>query len=752
MLMKNPLNKRILRELKEDFGKYLVIFLFMTLTIGFVSGFLVAGGSMKTSYEESFEKYNIEYGHFALGDKADDRLIEILEKKGVKIYENFYKDTQCDTNLDGDNNSTLRVFVNRKKVNKVCLMKGSMPKKKSEIAVDRMFADNNKIKIGDKIKVADRKLTVTGMVALSDYSALFSNNTDMMFDSVKFGVSIMTKEGFTFVNNKTKYNYSFLYKNVPKDEIEQKEMSDNFLQELAKVAVIDDYVPRYLNSAVNFTGNDLGSDKTMMIVILYILMVILAFVFTVTISHTIVKESAVIGTLRASGYDKSEILSHYIRLPMLVSFLAAITGNILGYTVFKYMVVGMYYGSYSLPTYKTIWNTEAFVLTTVVPMFIMLITNFIALSTKLSLSPLNFLRRDLRKRQKMKTVRLPDIKFFSRFRIRIILQNKVGYLTLFVGIVFANVLLLFGMMMSPLLEHYKTEIVENMIAKYQYILKSQVEIEDRSAEKYSVTNLKMNMSDDGEEINIYGVTDNSKYFKQNIEDGYYVSEGFADKYKVKEGDFLKLRESYGEREYKFKIQGFVKYPAALAVFMSQDEYNRVFEKEDGYFNGYFSNSKIDIDDNYVATCITKDDLTKTSRQLDVSMGKMFYLVNVFAVVMFTILIYLLTKLIIEKNTISISMVKILGYTNGEIGRLYLVTTTGIIILSMIISYLIAMAVIDTIYFEMMKDYSGWLTLYYEPVIFVQMFFMGMVAYGIVAWMQFKKIKNIPMSQALKVTE
>ena len=40
--MKNPLRKRFLRELKQDFGKYAVIFLFITLTIGFISGFLVA--------------------------------------------------------------------------------------------------------------------------------------------------------------------------------------------------------------------------------------------------------------------------------------------------------------------------------------------------------------------------------------------------------------------------------------------------------------------------------------------------------------------------------------------------------------------------------------------------------------------------------------------------------------------------------------------------------------------------------------
>ena len=38
--MRNPLNKRLPRELKHDFGKYLVIFLFMVMMISLVSGFL----------------------------------------------------------------------------------------------------------------------------------------------------------------------------------------------------------------------------------------------------------------------------------------------------------------------------------------------------------------------------------------------------------------------------------------------------------------------------------------------------------------------------------------------------------------------------------------------------------------------------------------------------------------------------------------------------------------------------------------
>ena len=45
--MKSPLRKRLPRELKGEIGKYLVVLILMIATIGFVSGFLVADGSMK---------------------------------------------------------------------------------------------------------------------------------------------------------------------------------------------------------------------------------------------------------------------------------------------------------------------------------------------------------------------------------------------------------------------------------------------------------------------------------------------------------------------------------------------------------------------------------------------------------------------------------------------------------------------------------------------------------------------------------
>lgn len=780
--MRNPLWKRLPRELVGDIGKYLVIFLFMTATIGFVSGFLVADESMLEAYDESFEKYRIENGNFTLDSQATEEKLEELEQEGVTIYENFYLDEPVDVDLDGTSDGTMRIFKKREEVNLVCLMKGTFPETADEIAIDRMYADNNSLAVGDTITVGGKELKITGLVALSDYSALFSDPGDLMFDSVKFGVSVLTPEGFAaFPDTHMKYCYSWLYEKKPADDTEEKEMADDFLEVLAAKTDISGYLPGYLNQAVRFTGDDMGGDKAMVEVLLYILIAIMAFVFAVTTNNTIQKEAAVIGTLRASGYTRRELLLHYISLPILVTILAAVIGNILGYTVFKGIVADMYYGSYSLPTYETRWNAEAFCLTTLVPFVIMAVINVVLIREKLKISPLRFLRKDLGSTRRSKAVRLPNFKFFNRFRIRILIQNRASYLTLFIGIVFANILLLFGMMMSPLLSHYQEETINNMLAKYQYILSvpdeldveensllgmvqkllmPSLETENENAEKFCMESLKMipeKEGKDGESITIYGIEPDSKYVEADFsglsEKGVLLSDGFQQKYGIKTGDTISLKEPYGSKTYEFQVGGFYDYPGALAFFMPAENFRRLFGKKEAYFNGYFSDEELtDLDDDYVTTTITQDDLTKVSRQLDVSMGEMFQLFNVFSLILFALLIYLLTKLIIEKNASSISMVKILGYKNREIVSLYLVSTTWVVIFSVLASFFFATELIKEIYIFMMSEYSGWLTLYIEPSIYGKMFALGMLVYAFVAVLQFRSIKKIPMDEALKNVE
>ncbi|MCD8355012.1 MAG: ABC transporter permease [Clostridia bacterium] len=772
--MKNPLHKRLLRDLRSEIGKYLVIFLLLMGSIGIVSGFLVADGSMITAYNESFEKYNIEDGNFRLSRQANKAQIKAIESLGITLYDNFYVEKEL------TNGSTLRIFQNRDEVNRVCLMEGEMPKALGEIAIDRMYADNNGIQIGDTLADSKQSWTVTGLVALSDYSCLFSDNNDSMFDAVKFGVSVVTEDEFAgFDASELHYSYAWKYDTAPVDETEEKERSEDLMKDISAEVTLESFVPQYLNQAIRFTGDDMGSDRAMMIALLYIIILIMAFVFGITVSNTIMKEANVIGTLRASGYTRSELIRHYMTMPVLVTGAGAVLGNILGYTIFKNICADLYYGSYSLPTYVTIWNAEAFLLTTVVPLVLMAVINFIVLWRKLMLSPLRFLRRDISRKKQRRAVRLSShIPFFSRFRLRIIFQNTSNYCILFVGILFANLLLMFGMLFPSVLAHYQEEMEDNMLCEYQYMLQVPlnamnednklesllsmlqfqyaVETENEDAEKFSAYSLQtLGEQYKSEEIVFYGVDKDSKYISIDVDGAdIVISAAYAEKYNITPGDSIVLKEAYEDTEYTFYVAGVYDYSGALAVFMNQEDLNGIFDLDDGYFSGYFSDTEItDIDEQYIASVIDLETLTKISRQLSVSMGSMMYIVDGFAMIMFMILIYLLSKIIIEKNAQSISMTKILGYTNGEISRLYIVSTSIMVVLFLLISLPIEYEIMALLFrMIMLSSMTGWITFYVDAFIFIKMFLMGIATYAVVAAMEYRKIQRVPMDEALKNVE
>ena len=175
-------------------------------------------------------------------------------------------------------------------------------------------------------------------------------------------------------------------------------------------------------------------------------------------------------------------------------------------------------------------------------------------------------------------------------------------------------------------------------------------------------------------IILYGVENNSKYINikwktsdsasdtdvKNVENipEIYLSSGYAEKFSLKKGDTITLKEKYENKKYKFKVAGVYDYVGSLSIFMPIQELNKIFDMDKDSFSGYFSDSEItDIDEKYIGSTIDVEDLTKISRQLDVSMGSMMNLMDGFSVIIFLVLIYLLSKIIIEKNAQSISMAK-----------------------------------------------------------------------------------------------
>lgn len=897
--MRNPLIKRIPKELASDWHKYLVIILFMVIMIGVISGMYVGHDSMLASVAEGRVELKLEDGSFELSDKASPELIEAistgemadvrqyfidegmkeakeevdkaaedalneqvtaaieaqvragceeygitdedmiqaqidatmeegfedaleearesdeykdaleeaydeaydevvkavdeewddiaeeykLNEEGfvpvpVTLYENFYRDEEEDYDNDGTSDATVRVFSSAKEVDLASFLEGEAPDADDEIAIDRMHADNTGVKVGDTITVGGKEFKVVGLLSYVNYLTLHESNTDMMFDAFGFDVAMVTPEAFDSLNARVHYSYAFMYDVKPEGKIEQADWSERFMKSLVTQTLvadneIKDYLPEYLRQASNFAPSDIEGDSAGTSIFCYILIGVIAFIFAITISNTIDKEASVIGTLRASGYSRGELVVHYMSMPLIVTLIGAVIGNILGYTLFRNTAVFLYYNSYSLPSCELVWSQTALIKTTVIPLLLMFFINLFVIVRKLRLSPLKFLRHDLTETKRTKARRIPAWSFMNRFRLRIMFQNVPNYVILIFGVVFIQIMLCFAFGMPDSLTYYSKKAPEMVFADYQYMLMGYkdedgniIETDEPSAEKFSSTNLlypkakssmREGMGSGGDEsVTVYGIIDGSQYvdIPADLEEGHvYISTAFAGKFDLKTGDTVTLNEEYENKSYEFTVDGITDYDGGIAVFMDNDSFNEVFGRKSGEFSGYFSKKEItDIDEQDIAVVITSEDISKVTNQLMHSMGNFINIFKYALIVLAAALIYLLAKIIIERNERSISMVKILGFKNGEISALYILPTAMIVTVFSVLGFFAGYFVMLWIFKAFLLQMDGYFAFHMEPLSAVLSVVYLLLGYLFVSVIDYIRIKKIPMDEALKNVE
>ena len=343
--MRNPLRKRFKREVIGNAGRYFAIFVIFVVTVLIISGFLVTADGTKLAYEKDQIRSKVEDGQFASMVSINKEDIEEIEKLGIDVIENEYIDVKFFST------QTIRVYKNRTNFNLATVWEGSLPQKKDEIAIERTFGNKHNLVIGDSISIGGTHFTISGIVSLSDYSSLFLSNTDILMDSYEFGLALTTASGFESLS-KTDiiHNYSFRYNNRELTNIEKNNLCDDIKERMLELNIpLTNFLMSKDNQAISFYYDDVGSDVPMMKSFLYIMLVIMAFVFTVIISSTTEEESSVIGTLMASGYTKGELILHYLELPIYITLFGVIVGNVLSYTLGVQLFKSMYYTNYSLP-------------------------------------------------------------------------------------------------------------------------------------------------------------------------------------------------------------------------------------------------------------------------------------------------------------------------------------------------------------------------------------------------------------------
>ena len=746
--MRNPLHKSLKKEFLRNRSRYISLSLVLILMIGVVTGFLSVAYSAKELLIKDQISSKVEDGQLALRDRMDVKTKTKLEALGLKVYEQFY------TEQSVSRDTMVRVYRKRFDINRATLHEGRMPNKQTEIALDRLFALKNGYNIRDTIRMSGKSMTITGLISVPDYTSLIQKNSDMMMDPIHFGIAIVTDTGFqTLSTDRMVYSYSYYLDDRELNDFQKQKRADD-IQEICirEGAVLENLLTAQMNQAISFLPNDMGSDIPMVQTLLYIILMILAFIFVV-ISQTMIEEQAsVIGTLLASGYTRRELLQHYMMLPTILIIVSAGIGNLIGYTLFPNLFTDMYYSNYCLPplSIQPVW--EVLLSTTVMPFIFMMLILYMLLKRRLRLSPLRFLRKDLRRHRQRRYIPLHGSSFFQRFRIRIILQNKGSYLVLFLGIIFASFLLMFALILTPSMEQYIRNLEADTRCDYQYLLKAPVQAD---GEKVTLTSLKAYYVGGALDLDVtlYGLGPNSGYYTDmtlsSDPKSIVISSDFASKMSLQVGDAITLRNPYRDKAYSFTIQDIYPYNAGFSAYMPRNQLNQLLHEDHTYFNGYLSNQPLDIEEAYVQSVVTRSDLVKINEQMTQAFSKLLPVLTSVSIAIYLVVLYILTRLVTDRNAISMSFLKVMGYTAKEIRSLYLHATTLVVLASLTAALpLCNIALRYLMKFAFMK-FTGNLSVYIPGYVYFLVFVTGGVAYLFIKALLTRRIEQMELGYALK---
>ena len=215
-----PLAKRLPRELRRNIGKYLGIFLLMCGSIALTSGFLLAAHSIGCLIDDMRDAYTIEDGRVTTSFEATKDQLKAAKDAaedvgGVTFYKNFSIDAIIKKAAGDDGTKrTLRTYGHRTKVDIASYCEGRQPRADDEVAIDRVFATNNDLAVGDKVELEGRIYTICGIMTQPDSQALFLNNSDFTVNTITYGVAEVTDAGFAALEDAggaPAYTYSFTF-------------------------------------------------------------------------------------------------------------------------------------------------------------------------------------------------------------------------------------------------------------------------------------------------------------------------------------------------------------------------------------------------------------------------------------------------------------------------------------------------------------------------------------------------------------
>ncbi len=238
--MNKVLNKRILRDLKANFARYLALLLMIIAGMFIIISIVGAAETIITGTNQLVAENRVEDGQFSVFLPLTAEQEKELTDSGVTIEKMFSADMKM---ADG---STLRLMKVREEINLIHLDNGELPLKTGEAVIEKRYSEEHEISIGDSVEIGGVTLTVTGIGTVPEYDSPMNKLSDTAVESSLFGLVFVTAEQYDEILeiNPVVEDYCYAYRlndKLTHDELKEKikalefdytEVEDEYFREM----------------------------------------------------------------------------------------------------------------------------------------------------------------------------------------------------------------------------------------------------------------------------------------------------------------------------------------------------------------------------------------------------------------------------------------------------------------------------------------------------------------------------------------
>ena len=746
------LSRKVLRSLGKKLSFNIVTTVLTGITVTVLIGALTTADTLQDKTEDIFGNLNVEHAQFLPVRPIDEEDLEYYQNSYDLILEPQY----CEDITDGDD--TVRVFASNSKINLTWIFEmasGQQPVvnasqvQDGEVYICRKYAEAHNLNIGDTMNIGSTELEIAGFALRPDYLNTLKDYTESIGDYEHFSTAIVSMNTYedVFGEEAAPAYYSVVY-------------NDESAINAFRADLYDAYTPlEYFNSDANSRISLVkgevpmlrGEFSTYSMILFTLVVIIVAFM----LSRIITAEGRNIGTLKALGYSKKELITHYILYALMPTASGCIIGSI-GSIPFSGAFSAFFFNDLDSFPYDVSTNPLYIFLAALIPIVLNSSVTAIVTSRLLNKEAIVLMKKADTAHKINHAFNGSSLRFRTLYTMRVLLGNPVRTLVFIIGMTVACMIILLGGICQDSQKNVIDHVLPDLMgdARYETGLNSfhtgQVE------NGQTLIDVMFEVEGDPVAFNLVGYDEDNTLLERETLSGeetvygeYYLTSCAANYYGIEPGDeFTFVHRITGQKTtvtiadiiYNNGLRLLItsKENAADIVGVSPDEYNNIL-----------SVVPVDVPEQDIYKIADFDTYKDSFEQMMATTKVVYAVLLIVGIIVCVLLVNLLSGMIIDENSRNISMLKVLGYRGNEIRDVILRMNHFLLPCCFLLSIPLTAYMAKILMADSVSTSGIWIDVVIKPGTLLVYFAVVLAAYLISLFLASHKLDRVDMAQSLK---